>query len=47
VLLEKSTRKRVCDLLKAEKSKIKTKIKNKMQQKSQKKPELDNENHLL
>nr|XP_020021581.1 calcyclin-binding protein isoform X2 [Castor canadensis] len=43
VLLEKSIRKRVCDVLTAEKSKIETEIKNKMQQKSQKKPELDNE----
>uniref|UniRef100_A0A8C5ZKA0 Calcyclin-binding protein n=1 Tax=Marmota marmota marmota TaxID=9994 RepID=A0A8C5ZKA0_MARMA len=44
VFLEKTTRKRVCDALTAEKNKIETEIKNKMQQKSQKKPELlDNE----
>uniref|UniRef100_A0A2K5C6G4 Calcyclin-binding protein n=1 Tax=Aotus nancymaae TaxID=37293 RepID=A0A2K5C6G4_AOTNA len=44
VLLEKATRKRICDALTAEKSKIETEIKYKMQQKSQKKAELlDNE----
>uniref|UniRef100_A0A2R8MYD5 Calcyclin-binding protein n=1 Tax=Callithrix jacchus TaxID=9483 RepID=A0A2R8MYD5_CALJA len=44
VLLEKATRKRICDALTAEISKIETEIKNKMQQKSQKKAELlDNE----
>ncbi|KAJ8787994.1 hypothetical protein J1605_022650 [Eschrichtius robustus] len=39
LLLEKATRKRVCDALTAEKSKIETEIKNKMQQKSQRKAE--------
>ncbi|ELW70005.1 Calcyclin-binding protein [Tupaia chinensis] len=44
VLLEKATRKRVHDVLTAEKSKIETEIKNKMEQKSLKKTELlDNE----
>lgn len=44
VLLQKTTRKRVRDVLTAEKSKIETEIKNRMQQKSQRKAEqLDNE----
>ncbi|XP_015425999.1 PREDICTED: calcyclin-binding protein-like [Myotis davidii] len=43
VLLEKATRKRVCDALMAEKSKIETEVKNKTQQKSPRKAELDNE----
>ncbi|XP_037001465.1 calcyclin-binding protein [Artibeus jamaicensis] len=44
VLLEKATRKRVRDVLTAEKSKVETEIKNKMQQKSQRKADaLDSE----
>ncbi|XP_066222126.1 calcyclin-binding protein [Saccopteryx leptura] len=42
-LLEKTTRKRVCDALTAEKARIETEIKNKMQQKPQRQAELDSE----